>query len=352
MANLNQVHQRQIKSTREEFIDFENQMNHVESRTRHKATIRYYVKTQWDQGTKTNIDSDAILDKIVLSESSQDIYQPAGAFESYVLDVGASDVKFDTLTYVQTKPAGTTITYYTRSGPIETPDGTWSAWEAINTENLVISPNGRYLQFKVELATSNTAVTPEIDEISLTVWGSAGLQEIFDARGPYKTVGERFDQMGTVYQLKTLPTEGQTVITIPKVVADGTTLKCWYNGQLVTEGVDNSDSYTLQIVGIETEATFSDPFYSGDVVVFRIEGPGAGVITIKENRIVDEVPTTTDYITYTLNNIPIIGKEEVYVEGIKAYYGADNDYLISGNQIIFNYEQDPEFVVKVTYLYL
>jgi hypothetical protein len=351
MANLNQLHQRQVKSDRAEFNDLLAQVRHIEDRTRHIAYMPYEVKTQWEQGTLVNIDTDTTLDKIQLAEASPGVYEASASYESYVLDAFATDVKFEKLTHSHTKPAGTTITYSTRSGNIITPDGTWTAWQVINSEDEIQSDNGRYIQFKVELATTNTAVTPEVDSVSIGVWAAAGSQEIFDARGPYKSVAERFDQLDSVYILKVLPANESNEITVPKIINDTATFKVWVNGNFQTEGTADYDSYTLSISGENTLVTFNDTFDGTDVVVCRIEGAGSGVLTVKENRIVDEIPSTVDHITFSLVREPIVGSEEVYVGGIKMLSGLSNDYTVSGKDVIFNYLINESFIVRVTYLY-
>lgn len=352
--SINKIPQRQVKSIRQEFTSLEAQLAHVESRTRVRASINYDTKTQWDLGTtKTNIDTSTTLDQIQLTNTNG-VYSTSGTFISYVLDAGGLNVAPESFTYTHTKPANTSIVYYTRSGNYPTPDETWSAWQTVNTEGVIASANARYFQVKIELATTNTAATPLISSFSVYVWGGVGSQELFNARGGYPSLADRLDNQGNVYSLKVIPGEDDTDITIGKVVTDGTILQVYLNGQLVNEGEYDEDAYTI-ISG--TVVRFNSPLSNQDVVVLRIAGAGAGVVTVKEARIVDEMPTTADHITFTLQREPVPGKEEVYIGGIKMLEGAGNDYIVSGNNIIFNYttpqpDTDELYHPRVTYLYV
>jgi len=87
-------------------------------------------------------------------------------FTSRVLD-GGEAVEWLELTSTDTRPTGTTVAFETRSGNSATPDGTWSGWQAV-TGNTVASPDGRYIQYRVTLATSDVDVTPVIEEVNIS----------------------------------------------------------------------------------------------------------------------------------------------------------------------------------------
>ena len=72
-------------------------------------------------------------------------------------------------------PSGTSVVFQTRSGNSETPDDTWSAWSAPLAEpdgSQVLSPPGRFLQYRARLKSDRGNATPRLREITLT-----GLQE-------------------------------------------------------------------------------------------------------------------------------------------------------------------------------
>jgi hypothetical protein len=54
----------------------------------------------------------------------------------------------------------------TRSGNTPNPDGSWSAWAAVNNGQSVPSPAGRYLQYRVILTSTNASLTPVLFDIT------------------------------------------------------------------------------------------------------------------------------------------------------------------------------------------
>ena len=88
------------------------------------------------------------------------------AFTSRIFDAGAK-VDWQALTRTGSLPAGTSATYETRSGDTATPDATWSEWASIASEGGIASPSGRYLEYRVTLASDGSA-TPVVEEVSLS----------------------------------------------------------------------------------------------------------------------------------------------------------------------------------------
>ncbi len=62
------------------------------------------------------------------------------------------------------KPAGTNVTYQTRTS---NNDVDWSAWAATGSGNSINSPAGRFIQIKATLSSSNSSQTPMIDKLSV-----------------------------------------------------------------------------------------------------------------------------------------------------------------------------------------
>jgi len=82
----------------------------------------------------------------------------AGTFDSCAIDALLS-VVWNQLSWTATTPAGSSVQVRTRSSL----DGvTWSAWSAPLTTSgsTITSPNGRYLQYRLELATADPAAAP------------------------------------------------------------------------------------------------------------------------------------------------------------------------------------------------
>lgn len=89
-------------------------------------------------------------------------YVSTGTYESAVLDLSYVDSWGD-FTATDTEPANTTVTYETRTSDDRE---TWSAWEAVSGA-VVHSPEARYLQVRIVLASSNGADTPTVSDISV-----------------------------------------------------------------------------------------------------------------------------------------------------------------------------------------
>jgi len=94
-------------------------------------------------------------------------YNSSGTFTN-IMDTGQiSD--FTTLSFAKTTPASTTLTIDARAGNTATPDGTWTAWsEDISSGGSIASlSDNRYIQYRANLATSDTDVIPTLDDITV-----------------------------------------------------------------------------------------------------------------------------------------------------------------------------------------
>lgn len=100
----------------------------------------------------------------VINSVSFNQHLTTGTYTSSVIDAG-SIVDWGTLTDISTTPALTTISYSTRTGDTSTPDGSWSAWQAVNSP--IASPNSRYLQYKIDM-TGTTTVTPSVSSVTVS----------------------------------------------------------------------------------------------------------------------------------------------------------------------------------------
>jgi hypothetical protein len=87
------------------------------------------------------------------------------SFTSRVFDAGQNAHWID-LSKVGAAPTGTSTSFETRTGNFAVPDGTWSAWQAVNSP--IASPNGRYIQYRSSLSTTDTSATPVIESVTLT----------------------------------------------------------------------------------------------------------------------------------------------------------------------------------------
>jgi hypothetical protein len=93
-------------------------------------------------------------------------YATSGAFTSRVLDAG-TPADWGRLEASATLAAGTGLTYETRSGNAPAPDASWSPWQPAASGSDVASPNGRYIQYRANLTTGSTRVTPTLDSVRI-----------------------------------------------------------------------------------------------------------------------------------------------------------------------------------------
>lgn len=95
-------------------------------------------------------------------------YNTAGVFTSSVIDVGAGST-LTTLDYTTNIPANTTLTIDVRAGNTAIPDGTWTAWQngVANGGSLAALAGNRYVQYRANLATTDTAISPRLDDVTI-----------------------------------------------------------------------------------------------------------------------------------------------------------------------------------------
>jgi hypothetical protein len=92
-------------------------------------------------------------------------YGASGTLTGCVVDAGAV-VSWATASWVASVPGGTSLGVRTRTSV----DGvTWSGWSAPLTVSgqAIGSPAGRYLQYELQLATADPAVSPVLESISI-----------------------------------------------------------------------------------------------------------------------------------------------------------------------------------------
>jgi outer membrane biosynthesis protein TonB len=95
-------------------------------------------------------------------------YAASGSFTSCQQDAGAV-VDWTTLSADIVAPAGTGAAILTRTSV----DGvTWSDWAAVSGTTIA-SPDGRFLQYRLDLTTSNTLQSPEVQRVTID-WLPAG----------------------------------------------------------------------------------------------------------------------------------------------------------------------------------
>ena len=91
-------------------------------------------------------------------------YASSGSFLSRIHDAGAR-ADWGTLTWTGSTPAGSGMALSVRTGDSAVPDGTWTAFAPI-TSGSDITTRGRYLQYRMDATTSDSATTPVLTSVT------------------------------------------------------------------------------------------------------------------------------------------------------------------------------------------
>ena len=92
-----------------------------------------------------------------------------GTFQSTVHDTGGRS-RWGTVSWSADIPAGASVNLQTRSGDVERPDDSWSAWSAPYTSargQTVTSPPARYLQYQAVLSGDAAGTAPKLRDVSI-----------------------------------------------------------------------------------------------------------------------------------------------------------------------------------------
>ncbi|WP_225307262.1 N,N-dimethylformamidase beta subunit family domain-containing protein [Adhaeribacter soli] len=93
-------------------------------------------------------------------------YAASGSYTSRVYD-GGSQKNWQEASWQAALPAGTAIQLFQRQGNTATPDGTWTAFTAIPASGTNVGGTSRYIQYRADLTTTNTSVTPELQKVNI-----------------------------------------------------------------------------------------------------------------------------------------------------------------------------------------
>lgn len=106
---------------------------------------------------------------LILNLSGPGTYAASGTYTSRVFDLGSNPSS--TIAWTYNAPTSTSVLVSTRSGPTSTVDGSWTSWSsnyATPAGSTVTSTTNRYLQYRIQLATTNTTNTPTISAVTLS----------------------------------------------------------------------------------------------------------------------------------------------------------------------------------------
>jgi hypothetical protein len=98
-------------------------------------------------------------------------YRNSGTFQSCAVDGGSSPFNWTTAAWAGNIPAASSVQLSTRTSP----DGaSWSSWSTPLTTSgaSITSPAGRYIQYVLQLATSDASQSPVIDSVTFETTGA------------------------------------------------------------------------------------------------------------------------------------------------------------------------------------
>jgi len=136
-------------------------------------------------------------------------YNASGTLTSSVFDAGGT-VDWKSVKWSEGKPAGTDVTVAVRCGSTATPDASWTAWAQVANGGQNPHADSRYMQYRVTLSTTGSAVSPE-------VWGIAFNLPI-DLK-PNKTAFGTTDSLSVLADVEPISTKCYPFIRV--TMADG-----------------------------------------------------------------------------------------------------------------------------------
>ena len=93
-------------------------------------------------------------------------YAPSGRFTSRVLDAGTA-AEWGAATWEADLPQPTSLRMHVRTGDVPEPDGTWSGWRPVAAPGEVVGATARFLQYRADLATTDSAWTPVLRRVAV-----------------------------------------------------------------------------------------------------------------------------------------------------------------------------------------
>lgn len=94
-------------------------------------------------------------------------YPSEGSFTSDTLDLKLLS-KLGSLNTISTIPDGSSISIEVRTGNVARVDNTWSDFVVVGTNGKINVSDGRFIQFRVKMTTSDTEYTPVLNSIDFT----------------------------------------------------------------------------------------------------------------------------------------------------------------------------------------
>ena len=91
-------------------------------------------------------------------------YAPSGRFTSRVLDAG-TDANWRSVSWDAHVPGSTSLAVQIRTGGVPRPGRAWSPWKPVGRSGDAVAATSRYLQYRVDLATTDPSWTPVLRSV-------------------------------------------------------------------------------------------------------------------------------------------------------------------------------------------
>ena len=120
-------------------------------------------------------DFNALLPELSVDWLRMSAYADSGAFDSRVFDAGAGEgADWGAFTWNASTPPGTGVALSVRSGDTAIPDASWTAFSPIAASGVDVPGTSRYLQYRVQLTTTDPAATPTLSDVSIAYSAASG----------------------------------------------------------------------------------------------------------------------------------------------------------------------------------
>jgi hypothetical protein len=132
------------------------------------------------------------------------------------------ETQYHTIDWTAEIPTGTSLQVEFRSGDVETPDDTWTAWEVVTNGQDISSHNGnRYFRYRITFGSDNsdTAVVKDIGVVTLSNTSPQGVTS-----SPYDSVNYENALTGISWQEDAVLPENSSVILSLRTAPDEASL--------------------------------------------------------------------------------------------------------------------------------
>ena len=93
-------------------------------------------------------------------------YSSSATFTSGVFGAGSS-VTWSSIDWTSDLPSGTSVTVSIRYGKSPNPNGSWSSFQTVPESGGSLNVQGRYIQYRLVLTTSDSLVTPSVSQVTV-----------------------------------------------------------------------------------------------------------------------------------------------------------------------------------------